>query len=123
MFFEQYSQTSQNTLALRFRALLMENGTHRVELARGVLRERSNRVSSVEDTPSSATESAKILAEPTPPALTTSTASASPTATATATALPKSGGPSLVGPITLAASLALMASGVGALALLRRSVS
>ena len=51
----------------------------------------------------------------------TSTATASPTATATATALPKSGGPSLVGPVTLLASLALIASGVGALALLRRS--
>src|SRR5215207_566732 len=51
----------------------------------------------------------------------TSTATASPTATATATALPKSGDPSLAGPVTLLASLALMASGVGALALLRRS--
>jgi hypothetical protein len=51
----------------------------------------------------------------------TSSATASPTATATATALPKSGGPPLAGPVTLLASLALMASGVGALALLRRS--
>jgi hypothetical protein len=52
---------------------------------------------------------------------------ASPTATATAsptaTALPKSGGSPLVLPLTLAASVALMASGVGALGLLRRRVS
>jgi hypothetical protein len=51
----------------------------------------------------------------------TATATASPTATATA--LPRSGGPPLVLPVTLAASLALMASGVGALVLLRRRVS
>jgi hypothetical protein len=51
----------------------------------------------------------------------TATATASPTATATA--LPKSGGPPLVGSVTLAASLTLMASGVGALVLLRRRVS
>jgi hypothetical protein len=37
--------------------------------------------------------------------------------------LPKSGGSPLVLPITLAASLALVASGLGALALLRCSVS
>ena len=53
----------------------------------------------------------------------TATASATASATATATALPKSGGPELVGPITLAASLVLIASGLGALALVRRSVS
>ena len=51
----------------------------------------------------------------------TATATASPTATATA--LPRSGGPPLVLPVTLAASLTLIASGVGALALLRRRVS
>ena len=51
------------------------------------------------------------------------TASATATATATATALPRSGGTPLVLPVTLAASLALMASGIGALALLRRGVS
>ena len=43
----------------------------------------------------------------------TTTATASPTATVTATALPPSGGPPLMLPVTLAASLALMASGVG----------
>ena len=43
--------------------------------------------------------------------------------TGTATALPKSGGSPLVLPLTLAASVALMASGVGALGLLRRRVS
>src|SRR5215203_1148898 len=51
------------------------------------------------------------------------TATTMATATASATALPKSGGPELVGPITLAASLVLIASGLGALALVRRSVS
>jgi hypothetical protein len=59
----------------------------------------------------------------------TATATASPTATATAsptataTALPTTGGPQLVGPVTLVATLTLMASGVGALVLLRRGVS
>src|SRR5215207_3066416 len=53
----------------------------------------------------------------------TATTMATASATATATALPKSGGPALVGPITLAASLVLIASGLGALALVRRSVS
>ncbi len=56
-------------------------------------------------------------------ATSSATGSATATATATATALPRSGGPSLVGPLTLAASLALVASGLGALALLRRSAS
>ena len=50
------------------------------------------------------------------------TASATATATATATALPRSGGTPLVLPVTLAASLALVASGIGVLALLRRGV-
>ena len=53
----------------------------------------------------------------------TSSASATASATATATALPRSGGTPLVLPVTLAASLALVASGIGALALLRRGVS
>jgi hypothetical protein len=61
----------------------------------------------------------------------TATATASPTATATATAsptatataLPRSGGPPLVLPVTLAASLALIATGVGALVLMQRRVS
>jgi len=44
------------------------------------------------------------------------------TATATITALPKNGGPELMLPVTLGASLALIASGVGALVLLRRSL-
>jgi hypothetical protein len=51
----------------------------------------------------------------------TATATASPTATATA--LPRSGGSPLVLPVTLVASLALIASGVGSLLLLRRHVS
>jgi hypothetical protein len=44
------------------------------------------------------------------------------TATATITALPKNGGPELMLPVTLVASLALIASGVGASVLLRRSL-
>ena len=51
----------------------------------------------------------------------TATATASPTATATATALPPSGGPPLMLLVTLAASLTLIGSGVGALVLMRRS--
>jgi hypothetical protein len=64
-----------------------------------------------------------------PTATATATATVSPTATATAsptataTALPRSGGPPLVVPVTLVASLTLMASGVVALVLLRRRVS
>ena len=53
----------------------------------------------------------------------TATATASPTATATATALADTGGPSLVVPLAVAAALALVGSGVAALALLRRSAS
>ena len=56
-------------------------------------------------------------------ATSSASATASATATATATALPRSGGTPLVLPVTLAASLALVASGIGALALLRRGVS
>ena len=44
------------------------------------------------------------------------------TATATIAALPKNGGPELMLPVTLVASLALIASGVGASVLLRRSL-
>jgi acid phosphatase type 7 len=44
------------------------------------------------------------------------------TATATITALPKNGGPELMLPVTLVASLALIASGFGASVLLRRSL-
>lgn len=62
-------------------------------------------------------------------ATTSSTASAttSPTAsssaTATASPLPTSGGPSAVRPLTLAAALVLVGSGVAALVLLRRGLS
>jgi hypothetical protein len=72
---------------------------------------------------STATSSATSSATPTASASATATATATASATATATVLPKSGGSPLVLPITLAASLALVASGLGALALLRRSVS
>jgi hypothetical protein len=50
------------------------------------------------------------------------TAGATATATATATALAKTGGLPVLS-VTLVASLALMATGVGAVVLLRRSVS
>src|SRR5215203_196366 len=66
---------------------------------------------------------AMSTATSTPTSSATATTMATASATATATALPKSGGPELVGPITLAASLVLIASGLGALALVRRSVS
>jgi hypothetical protein len=61
----------------------------------------------------SATASATATASPTA----TATATASPTATATA--LPTTGGPPLGGLVTLVATLTLIASGVGALVLLR----
>ena len=64
---------------------------------------------------STATSSATSSATP--------SASATASATATATALPRSGGTPMVLPVTLAASLALVASGIGAWALLRRGVS
>ena len=51
----------------------------------------------------------------------TATAMSTASPTATATALPSTGGPELTLPVTLVASLALMGSGVGALALVRRS--
>jgi hypothetical protein len=68
---------------------------------------------------STASSTAMSTATPTASATATTTA----TATASATALPKSGGPPLVGLVTLAASVALISSGVGALVLVRRSVS
>ena len=53
---------------------------------------------------------------------TAATATASPTATATASPLPRTGGPELLTlPVTLVASLALIASGFVALVLVRRS--
>jgi carbohydrate-binding DOMON domain-containing protein len=67
-----------------------------------------------------ATSTATATATPTATATTMSTATATTTATATATALPRSGGPSLAGPVSLVAGLTLMASGVGALMLVRR---
>src|SRR5215203_4819022 len=66
---------------------------------------------------------AMSTATPTASATATTTATATATATASATALPKSGGPPLVGLVTLAASVVLISSGVGALVLVRRSVS
>jgi hypothetical protein len=53
----------------------------------------------------------------------TATASATASATATASPLPTTGGPPLVGPLTWVATLTLVASGVGAMVLLRREVS
>ena len=72
---------------------------------------------------STATASAMSTATPTASATASATATATTSATATASALPKSGGPPLVGTVTLLASLALISSGVGALLLVRRSVS
>jgi hypothetical protein len=78
---------------------------------------------------STATATAMSTASPTATATATAsptasaTASATTSATATASVLPKSGGPPLVGTVTLLASLALISSGVGALLLMRRSVS
>ena len=66
-------------------------------------------------------ENCDLPAAATATASPTATATASPTATATA--LPTSGGSPLVLPVTLVASLTLMASGVGGLWLLRRRVS
>jgi hypothetical protein len=72
---------------------------------------------------STATATAMSTATPTATAMASSTATATATTSATASVLPKSGGPPLVGTVTLLASLALISSGVGALLLLRRSVS
>jgi hypothetical protein len=68
----------------------------------------------------SPTATASATASPSATATATATASATASATATATALPTTGGPPLVGPLTWVATLTLIASGVGALALLRR---
>ena len=65
----------------------------------------------------SPTASATATASPT--ATATATASATASATATATALPTTGGPPLGGLVTWVAILTLIASGVGALMLLR----
>src|SRR5215207_9161968 len=65
-----------------------------------------------------ASPTATATATASPTATATATATASPTATATA--LPTTGGPPLVGPVTWVATLTLMASGVGALVLVRR---
>src|SRR5215213_2785595 len=67
----------------------------------------------------SPTASASAMASPTASASATATASATASATATASALPTTGGPPLGGPLTLVATLTLIASGVGALVLLR----
>ena len=53
----------------------------------------------------------------------TASPTASPSATATASPLPTTGGSSLVWPLSLVAALALVGSGVAALALLRRGFS
>jgi hypothetical protein len=65
----------------------------------------------------SPTASASAMASPTASASAMASATASPTATASA--LPTTGGPPLGGPVTLVATLTLIASGVGALMLLR----
>jgi hypothetical protein len=64
-----------------------------------------------------------MTASPMATATATPTATATASPTATATALPTTGGTPLVGPVTLVATLTLMASGVGALVVLRRAVS
>lgn len=71
----------------------------------------------------SPTATATAAASPAATATASPTATATASPTATATALPRSGGPPLVLPVTLVASLALLASGVGSLLLLRRHVS
>jgi uncharacterized membrane protein YjjP (DUF1212 family) len=67
----------------------------------------------------SPTASATATASPSATATATATASATASATATATALPTTGGPPLGGPLTWVATLTLIASGVGALMLVR----
>jgi hypothetical protein len=67
----------------------------------------------------SPTASATATASPTATATATATASATASATATASALPTTGGPPLGGLLTWVATLTLIASGVGALVLLR----
>jgi hypothetical protein len=67
----------------------------------------------------SPTASASATASATATATAIATASATASATATASPLPTTGGPPLVGPLTWVATLTLIASGVGALVLLR----
>ncbi len=67
----------------------------------------------------SPTASATATASPTATATAGATASATASATAKASPLPTTGGPPLVGPVTLVATLTLIGSGVGALVLLR----
>jgi hypothetical protein len=67
----------------------------------------------------SPTATASATASPTATATAAATATATASPTATATALPTTGGPPLGGPVTLVATLTLIASGVGALVLLR----
>jgi hypothetical protein len=71
----------------------------------------------------SATASPTASATATASPSATATASATASATATASPLPTTGGPPLVGPLTWVATLTLVASGVGAMVLLRRGVS
>jgi hypothetical protein len=69
-----------------------------------------------------ASPSASSMASPTASSMASAsaTATASPSATATASPLPSTGGPELVLPVTLVATLVLIGSGFGALALVRR---
>jgi hypothetical protein len=67
-----------------------------------------------------ASPTASATASPTASATASATATASPTATATASPLPSTGGPELMLPVTLVATLVLIGSGFGALALVRR---
>jgi hypothetical protein len=68
----------------------------------------------------SPTASATATASPTATATATATASTTASATATASPLPTTGGVPLVGPLTWVVTLTLIASGVGAVLLLRR---
>jgi hypothetical protein len=67
----------------------------------------------------SPTASASATASPTATATATATASATASATATASALPTTGGVPLGGLVSWVATLTLIASGVGAVVLLR----
>jgi hypothetical protein len=71
-----------------------------------------------------ASPSASAMASPTASATAsasaTATASSTATASATASPLPSTGGPELMLPVTLVATLVLIGSGFGALALVRR---
>jgi hypothetical protein len=67
-----------------------------------------------------ASPTASATASASASATASATATASPTATATASPLPSTGGPELMLPVTLVATLLLMGSGFGALALVRR---